>query len=128
MRLLESSEFEVCRTLKSLVEIGLIEIEMPSAMAADDLAGRESDLGETVEEAPPAPKSRRTRREAPEATNGHEATNGNGDGTIDDAAAELRELAESERDDAVDEIEGTDADDPEFKEALVKFLSSVRDA
>src|SRR5262249_39347865 len=112
MRLLEASEFEVCRTLKSLVDVGLVEIEMPSALDSTD-----SDA-----EAPPVRKTRARKDPAPE-------LNVDDDAPID-AARELHELADAEvaASTAGDGDGEQDENDPEFKEALVKFLSSVRDA
>jgi hypothetical protein len=115
MRLLESSEFEVCRTLKSLVDVGLVEIEMPSAIetaeASDDGAG---DADEAVR----APSRRR---------NGRKEAAAEAKADDIDAGAELRELAEAEHDEHDADHEPAEGD-PEFKEALVKFLSSVRES
>jgi hypothetical protein len=129
MRLLEVSEFDVCRTLKSLVDVGLVEIEMPSAIGSESAI--EADGAET--ESAPAPTARRSRsrKEAASADTGPSDSGSDpelsGNGTMD-AAAELHELAEAEVADGEVTDDDASENDPEFKEALVKFLSSVRDA
>lgn len=112
MRLLDLSEFDVCRQLKRLVDSGLVEIEL----ATDDEPADAPASGQFVAGTAPARGKRRAASAAAPAASDEADDPADAAGAALAAAAELSALAHDGEDEVLD------------KKALVKFLSTVQDA